>query len=240
MENRWHDIWSNRDSKLESIDRNDPEQLILELKRIVGFDFFGKGGSLTFEAFRAEYEIIRDNLRLPKGGSVFEVGCGSGANLWFFKNDGYRVGGMDYAANLIEITEKVLGRENMIESLVGEASELPVEKKYDAVFSMGVFIYFNDLAYAERVLDRMLEKSKKSLGIFQLLDAEKEEEYHAHRRANVENYEEHYKGLPKLFYSREFFREYAAKHRLKAEFYRDELAGYWNAPFEFNCVMFRE
>lgn len=33
-------------------------------------------------------------------------GCGSGANLYFFKRDGFKVGGSDYAENLLNAETK--------------------------------------------------------------------------------------------------------------------------------------
>lgn len=239
MENHWQEIWNKRKLDEEEIAGNDRQRIILELKRLAGWDFHGKQNSVMYSEFEKEYEYIKRNLQLPPGGSVFEVGCGSGANLYFFCNDGYQVGGSDYAENLLAVAERVIGAENLLECLSGEADVLPIDRKYDAVMSAAVFVYFTGFDYATRVLDRMLEKTKKSLGILRVLNAEKEADYLEYRRAHVKNYDELYKGLPKLFFPKDFFREYAARHRLRIKFDRHHMEGFWNEPFNFDCFMYR-
>ena len=38
MENNWLSIWNNRKINLENLNSNDEQTLILELKKIAGFD----------------------------------------------------------------------------------------------------------------------------------------------------------------------------------------------------------
>lgn len=173
------------------------------------------------------------------GGAVFEVGCGSGANLYFFKKDGFKVGGSDYAENLLSVTKKVIGAENLIECIAGEASDLPTDKKYDAVFAAAVFYYFSDLNYVEKVLDIMVAKAKRSVGLTRMLNAETKEDYLKYRREHTKNYDELYKNLPKLFISKDFFREYAARNNLEIKFPKHHIEGFWNEPFNFDCFMYK-
>ena len=93
--NHWQEIWNKRNSHLADIDRTDKRAMLLELKRINGFDV--TGGGIPYESLLKQYEETKAALRLPAGGSVFEVGCGAGANLWLFRLDGFAVGGLDYA-----------------------------------------------------------------------------------------------------------------------------------------------
>lgn len=65
MKNNWQAIWNNRKSNLENIDKNDEEQLILEMKKMIGADGFGKGSKITVEEFHNEYEYFKKLLRLP-------------------------------------------------------------------------------------------------------------------------------------------------------------------------------
>ena len=243
MENHWHDIWNNRKINAEALESGDSQKIVLELKRLVGWDCQDKLGGYSGEAMYRElvkeYHYIKENLQPPPCGSVFEVGCGSGANLYFFRNDGFQVGGSDFAANLVAVAERVIGRENMIECFASEAIDLPVDIKYDAVFSGGVFQYFNDFDYAERVLDRMLEKTKYSIGILRIHDADKEDAFYAFRRAKDKDYDKNYEGLPKLFFPEDFFKQYATKHKLEVKFDRRHIEGCWNDPFNFNCFMYK-
>ena len=237
MENHWQELWNNRKINSDKISAEDERQLIMELKRIVGWDF--KNSSVNFGEFRKEYNYIKENLGFTGDatGTVFEVGCGSGANLYFFKKDGFKVGGSDYAENLLNVTKKVIGAENLIECVVGEAADLPTKIKYDAVFAAAVFYYFSDLSYAEKVLDHMVAKANLSVGILRMLNEDTKDDYLKYRRAHVKNYDELYKNLPKLFISKNFFKEYAAKNNLKVSFPKHHMEGFWNEPFNFDCFL---
>lgn len=62
MENRWQELWNNRTINFDKLSAEDESQLILELKRIVGWDF--KNSSVAVDEFRREYEYLKENLRL--------------------------------------------------------------------------------------------------------------------------------------------------------------------------------
>lgn len=241
MGNRWQEIWSKKNATTEKLNTEDEKELIVELKRAVGFDFFGKGTTVLVEEFYNEYNYLKKILRLNgKAESVFEVGCGSGANLYFFIKDGFKVGGMDYSKNLLEIAKKVLSKDNVEELIFDEAINLPVDKKYDAVISSGVFQYFPSLDYAEKVLDKMLAKTKKSIGICRFLKEETKEEYLKFLKKNNPDYEERYKNLDKLFLSQEFFKTYAEKNNLEVKFDMYELKGFWNVPYMGGCFLYKK
>ena len=59
-----------------------------------------------------------------------------------------------------------------------------------------------------------------------------------YRINNTPDYKERYKDLPKLFYRKEFFQEFANKHNLKIVFEKSTVEGYWNNEFIFNCFMY--
>ena len=240
MENHWQELWNNRKINFEELNAQDEARLIIELKRIVGWDF--KDASIAVDEFRKEYGYIRSNLGLSGNmfrGGIFEVGCGSGANLYFLRKDGFKVGGSDYAENLLDVAKKVIGAENLVECIAGEAVDLPTKIKYDAVFAAGVFYHFPDLNYVEKVLDRMVAKAKRSVGILRILNADTEADYFKYRRERVKNYDELYKNLPKLFISKDFFREYAARNNLEIKFDQHHIEGFWNEPFNFDCFLYK-
>ena len=235
MNNKWKAIWNGRKPAADAL-AGSWQEVFLELKRLNGYDVMGDGISL--KAFLEEDAQTRELLGLSANSSVFEVGCGTGANIYLMARDGMTVGGTDYAESLIETARKVLTTPTELYS--GEADTIATEQKYDAVFSNGVFPYFPDEAYVERVLARMLEKSRGPIGIMGLHDIEKKEDYLAFRRANIPNYDELYKGLDRLFYSRSLFKNFAAAHNLDVKFPEIALDGYWNTPFIFNCFMYRK
>ncbi len=195
-------------------------------------------GGLPLETFIGQDKQMRELLHLSPGKSVFEVGCGAGANLYLMQRDGIMVGGMDYSPPLVDTARTVLP--DALELSCGEADRLSTERTYDAVFSAGVFSYFTGTDYARRVLTRMLEKSRGALGLLEVHDIEKEDAYHAFRRASIPDYDERYKGLDKLFYPRAFFEDFARKHDLTVTFPTVDMPSYWNTPFIFNCFMYRK
>lgn len=73
MKNNWHEIWNNRKSQIDEIDKNDEKKLIIELKRIIGADFFGKGSTIKFEEFQKTYIYLRDNLKTGGGATTLSL-----------------------------------------------------------------------------------------------------------------------------------------------------------------------
>lgn len=235
MANEWKRIWSDRSMK--EIDMSDPIALFVELKRCNGFDFIG--GRIGGNALVEQYEDIKRRLteNAPeKPRSVYEFGCGSGANLFLFERDGFECGGIDYSSALIDIARKVLRSGDLV---CGEAANCSDEPVYDCVLSNSVVSYFPDLDYARTVLEKMYKKSRWSIGLIDVHDAQKQEAYISYRKKTVENYEEMYANLPKLFYSKSFFENFAAEHGLKIEFSESTVENYWNNDFIFNCFMYR-
>lgn len=85
IENNWQKIWNKRATNIDNLAAIDENQLILELKHLDGFDI---SSTITSADFIEEYEETKKYLELHDSEikSVFEVGCGCGANLYMFKN----------------------------------------------------------------------------------------------------------------------------------------------------------
>lgn len=146
--NKWQQIWERRRDNLNSINAEDSRAVFAELIRLDGYDSAGLTSDLV-DYMAHQYDDIKAALNVK--GNVFEVGCGAGAWLYMFARDGYEVGGLDYSSALIDIAKKVLPVDKVKELICAGADELSTDKKYDAVFATGVFSYFSDVAYAERV-----------------------------------------------------------------------------------------
>ena len=235
MGNHWKEIWNRRKPLADGLS-GDWAHVFLELKRLNGYDVMGDG--IPLDSFLNFNAGLVELLDLAPGKSVYEVGCGAGANMYLMQREGMIVGGSDYAEGLIETAHAVVP--NAREMGAMEAADIPTEEKYDAVYSCGVFSYFPDHDYATRVLERMLAKSRHAIGITELHDRAKRQDYLAFRRANIPNYDERYEGLGRLFFRREFFEEFAARHDLRLVFPNLEMANYWNTPFIFTCFMYRK
>lgn len=140
------------------------------------------GSGISLDAYLNFHAGLMELLDLTEGKRAYEVGCGSGANLYLMQHEGLTVGGADYAEGLVETARTVVPAAH--EMNVTEAAEIPTDEKYDAVFSNSVFSYFPDHVYATRVLERMLAKSTHAIGITDLHDRAKRQDYLTFRRAN--------------------------------------------------------
>lgn len=243
MANKWHEIWNNRITDLNKIaEGNSSQQIFLELKRSSGFDVLNDG--MSYEAFYQQYlstkEMLINKSEQRFGcsvNSVYEVGCGSGANLFLLQEDGYDVGGIDFSEKLIEAARKVLHVDDL---QCGEANTLSSEKKYDVLLSNSVFSYFADEAYATNVLEKMYRKTRYAIGLIDIHDLESKDAFIQYRKREVPNYEERYKELPKFFYEKSFFVQFAREHDMDIVFTKSEVEGYWNNNFVFNCFMYKK
>ena len=239
MGNEWKRIWQSREGNVDEMDLADRRKTFLELKRIDGFDMKSDNG-LTFESLMEQHKAIMDGLsKYDKIESVFDLGCGSGANLYILQGDGYRIGGIDYSDKLIDIASKVLKPEGLSELICDSAANMPIDIRYDAAVSNSVFSYFVDLDYAKRVLDRIGKKIEKSFALIDLHDIEKKEDFLAYRRKLNPNYDKDYVGLDKLFYSRDFFKKWADGNGFDVVFTKSDMKGYWNNEYLFNAFFYR-
>lgn len=243
MESKWENIWKKRKGDATTVQILDDENKVLYLKELSGWDSVKDKRGLSFGAFFTQYQKTKARLAFTADQSaarelksVYEVGCGCGANLYLFEQDGIKTGGVDYSENLIEVAGSVLSSNDL---LCDEAIHIPAAPIYDSILSNSVFSYFSDLNYAESVLEKMLEKCTYSIGILDIHDENKKSEFLQYRRSLTENYDEKYNGLDKLFYPKSFFISFAEKHGLDIMFSLSDLESYWNNEFIFNCFLYK-
>lgn len=233
----WHRIWNKKypdESKLLS---DDVQEKFMELKRLTGNDTM-KNGGVPYESFVRQYNYLKEMLSDRQNiSSVFEVGCGSAPYLMLYENEGYAVGGMDYASNLIETAKKIL--KSPLELYCEEAINLRTDIQYDAVFSTSAFEYFESDEYALAVLDKMVEKTRYALAVLDVHDEDKKEAYLEYRRSKIDNYDELYDGLSKKFFNESFFKKYACANNLSIVIESSKLDGYWNKEFVFDVYMYK-
>lgn len=93
-------------------------------------------------------QITGNSLR-----SVYEVGCGSGVNLYLFQKriKNAILGGIDYSQGLVEIAQNILPDSSL---LCGNAENMDIETKYDLVMADSVFQYFGSREYAKDILEK--------------------------------------------------------------------------------------
>ncbi len=227
----WNQIWNKRS------DENTYQSTLEELIRLDGFDT--GAGFIKQEDWENYVKQINEAVGIDEADSIFEVGCGSGAFLYPLFQKGHLVGGIDYSAPLVAKANSTLTGMKFDQI---EANQLNTKEKFDIVLSNGVFHYFPNLDYTEAVLDKMLEKSNKKVAVLEVpnLALKEESEYKRRGDLGIEEYNQKYEGLPHLYYSKEWFVEYAAKRSLSVEIKDQSIENYGNNKFRFNIFFTHE
>lgn len=238
MEEQWKRVW-NKDKKftLSKIGK-DEFAIYRELKRLDGFDVSVENAEAYYWIFYDSTVTIWEHVRDTVGiHSAYEVGCGSGANLYLLQNRGMKVGGIDYSVPLSGIARQIVKPYGSITT--DEAVRLNTDEKYDAVFSDSVFAYFPNEAYGLEVLKKMYKKASKVILIQEVFDKSMRQECEAYRRKIYANYEERYRGLDKIFYDKEMFNRFAQERHCRIEFNGVNNEYYWNSKYLFNCYIYK-
>lgn len=210
------------------------------MKKADGFDVSVHDEQKYFRAFYNDWlEMYRQVNEFAKEDihSIYEVGCGSGVNLYLFQNRVREavLGGIDYSSGLIDIAKNVILSPDLV---CGSAEHMDVEMKYDLVMADSVFQYFNGEQYAEDILNKMILKSNKIVYISEIHDINLREEWLEHRRQSMENYDQIYEGLDKMFYSKDWILNIAKKHGRQVTFTTSNNPEYWNSRYIFNCFIY--
>lgn len=230
--NNWKEIWNNRDVNDEKLKTSSEFELHTELKKLNGYDVQVENENNYYKnLYNNICSVFYDYSR--NANSIFEVGCGSGANLLIFKNRGLKVGGIDYSEKLATVASNILNTDIQID----EAINIDVNKKYDIVMSNSVFAYFKNVDYAKSVLSKMYDKSNEKIIILDIFDADKYDDCLAYRRSLEPDYDEKYSGLDKMAYEKQMFIDFANEHNCDIEFFMLDNPEYWNNDYIFNCVI---
>jgi len=243
--NGWKSIWNNRKPE-NIIENNNFEQTFLYLKSCMGVAISANTTSSVFlEQFKSNLSKMERGAANEKLRSFFEIGCGSAPYLYVLAHqyDCLKLGGVDYSVPLIEIAKKIMCSpyvdKRVAELYCAEAVDMDTSEKYDCVYSRSVFQYFPSEEYGLNVARKMLEKANKCVGIFDLFDSKKKEDFLSYRRKVVENYDSKYADTPHQFYSKETFLKFAEENNCDVLFSRDSLKGYWNEPFVYDVYLYK-
>jgi len=229
--NKWHDIWEKRthgDSPADSI--------LLALLKEDGYDTLG---AISEEAWRAHVRKLSVRLQLQPGDSVFDVGCGAGAFLWCLREAGHPVGGIDYAASQIARARQVMP--DVSDLSAQEAAALDPLPAYNAVIACATFLYFPDLSYAAKVIDRMAAKATRCLALLDLPDLAQKDAILRSRKIALgeEAYNQRYAGLEHLYYSKEWVQERLEQLGWNCVLESQFLEGYLHSSYRFNAFAWK-
>lgn len=120
-----------------------------------------------------------------------------------------------------------------------EAIKLNVSKKFNVVISNSVFQYFESYYYAEIVVIKMLNMTKKKIAVLDINDIDKRNDAEKLRRGALseEEYENKYSGLNHLFYDKTFFIDIARRFDYTIDIFSQNIKHYGNNPFRFNVII---
>lgn len=197
-----------------------------------GFD--GNAGRIELDRWRIYVTSIVKKLNIKKDDSIFEIGCGAGAFLYTLHILGYKVGGIDYSMALVNAGKQIWEAQISY----SEAINCDINPIYDVVISNSVFHYFPNLDYAEEVIQKMIKKSKKTIAILELPNKDLYE-ISEKTRANavgVEEYRTKYAGFQHLYFEKDWLEQIGKKYHLKTTIFDQQIHGYKNSPFRFNCI----
>jgi len=227
----WNEIWCER--QLQGLYHSE-DICLQDLIFADGFDT--KTGKVNSEDWAHHIREISKKIDLTRGDSIFEIGCGSGAFLYLWYNEGYRVGGIDYSENLIQIANQAMKGVNF---LVSDANKVDTEERFDVVLSNSVFQYFRNYSYAKEVIERMILKARKTIAILEIPDLAKKEQSESARRAALPEgeYEKEYTGLEHLYYEKDWFTQFSDIFGYNIEIFDQDFKNYGNSQFRFNVIM---
>ncbi len=237
--NKWTEIWSRKPVIKDDNNGGDEFERFVRLKKANGFDVAVDNEEKYFRAFYNEWLEFYDRILKLCGNNVanvYEVGCGSGVNLFMFENRSVIGGGCDYSRSMIETAKNYL---NSCDLICCEAAEINTSPQYDVVMSESVFQYFDSLDYADEVIRKMMEKSRKLVYIGEIHDKVYEEQLMDYRRKTIEDYDTKYAGLNKLFFEKNWFENIARSYGRSVSFSKVYNPEYINGGYIFNCYIYK-
>jgi ubiquinone/menaquinone biosynthesis C-methylase UbiE len=222
----WKTVWERKGNSAAGKD----QYTVAELLSADGFDTptgtFSQGGQARVA------DTIRERLGVAPGRRILEVGCGAGAMLSLLAGSRAILTGVDYSEPHIAIARRALPSADL---RVAEANALPFAvASFDAVFSNGVFLYFNDLHYAAAALDAMVRVASASAPILVLDipdEATREECIAARRAAGASLQPAH------LYYPRSFFTDFARRHSRRTAIFHEVIPDYPNSAFRYSVLL---
>jgi SAM-dependent methyltransferase len=114
---------------------------------------------------------------LPQGGTVLDVGCGTGAHARALAAAGYRVTGLDLSTAMLEQARATTTGETPIEWIEGDVADpsLLGDRRFDAVLALGnVVPAFGDAEAVHRGVEAMVARTARGgVLIVQYLNGER-------------------------------------------------------------------
>jgi len=189
--------------------------------------------------------MISHYLKLDEARSLLEVGCGSAALLYALnKINNLQLSGVDYSQSLIKIAKRACPEFDL---RVSEANQLPFQDKvFTRTISQGVFMYFPDEIYAQKVIEEMLRVTKDggAVSIIDVPDLATRDLSESFREQEAIKEGKKYlteqsSAFSHLYYPKEFFVDIFSSFGLTADIAQQNLTGYGNSSYRYNVVVWK-
>lgn len=201
--NKWKDVW---------IKKGDND-LPINIQTLVDLDGYDTTSYMTSAKWVECISKLYSYLHLKPEDSLYEVGCGAGAVLYCMQNRVSKIGGLDYSGTLLKKARQILVSDDLREAEAVDISD----EKYDVVIAVCSFIYFNDLDYAEAVLDKMIGKARRTVAVLVVNDFYQRDNIINFKRETYKDYNERYKDLNQLYFKKSWFESIAKKNNLSLD-----------------------
>jgi cyclopropane fatty-acyl-phospholipid synthase-like methyltransferase len=231
----WRQVWEAKGTG-EPVTPDSAAGILQQLMEMDGY--FSPTSSTSLADHEVQFRYIVDAMGIGPDDSVYEVGCGAGALLYWLRDRCASVAGCDFSESLVRHARAALPGGTDLRQC--EATEVEPIPRYDVVISNGVFIYFPDRQYARQVVDRMVAKARRAVGIFDVNDAGRREEAEAARREHQASGRQDYRGLEQLYLPRSFFTAIATEHGLRSRIEDSPMPNSANARFRYHVSLTRD
>lgn len=196
--------------------------------------YISEGKPFDKMIFEDWFNQMQSHFNVRKDDYLLDVGCGSGLFLNHFAKYTDKLFGVDPAEGQVKNAQK-----NCPKAKIGQKNAIDAgfdNVIFDRIFCNGVFILFESLDFAERVLDRFLSISKKDALIYlgdMPMPTESMQEGSNYRRIGKSS------PLELQHYPESFLLNYCNKKGLKGKYIKQEVPNKINAGFRYDYLISR-
>ena len=105
--------------------------------------------------------LLVEQLRLPAGSRILDLGCGSGLTTVALAQRGYRLDALDTVPAMLELTRQTARQaevSDQVSASVGDAHQIPYpDESFHVVTAMGVTPFLHSLPLAMREMTRVVK-----------------------------------------------------------------------------------
>lgn len=108
-------------------------------------DFLRATPKVTDKQVAAEVDFVEDSLAVAKGGTILDLGCGTGRHAIELTRRGYAVVGFDLSlAMLSRAADEAQDRDQKINFTQGDMREMSYDERFDGIYCWGTTFGFFD------------------------------------------------------------------------------------------------